>query len=56
MDVNEEMALVRSHVAQLEEKVKGQRRELDALRKQVTSIQEVVDELERQLEDDSLNE
>lgn len=56
MDINEEMALLRSHVAQLEEKVKGQRRELDALKKQLTRLQEVVSELERHLADDSLGE
>jgi septal ring factor EnvC (AmiA/AmiB activator) len=56
MDINEELALVRSHVAQLEEKLKGQRRELDALRKQVATLQDIVQELERQLEDDALNE
>jgi len=56
MDVNQEVALLRSHVEQLEEKLKGQRRELDALRKQVTTLQEVVSELERHLEDNSLSE
>lgn len=56
MDVNEEMAVLRSHVAQLEEKLKGQRRELEALKKQVATLQEVVSELERHLEDDSLSE
>ncbi len=56
MDVNEELALVRSHVAQLDEKVKVQRRELDALKKQMTRLQDIVQELERHLEDDTLGE
>lgn len=53
MDVNQEIALLRSHIEQLEEKVKSQRRDLDALRKQVTTLQEVVSELERHLEDEA---
>jgi chromosome segregation ATPase len=54
MDVKEEITVLRSHIAQLEDKLKGQRRELDTLKKQVATLQEVVSELERQLEDEPL--
>lgn len=50
MTVDEEIALLKSHVAQLEERLKGQRRELDALKKQVATLQDVVQEHEQQLE------
>jgi hypothetical protein len=50
MDTGEEITLLKSHVAQLEEKLSRQRRELDVLKKQVATLQEIVDELERQLE------
>lgn len=50
MDTSEELALLKSHIAQLEEKVSRQRRELDSLKKQVGKLEEIVEELERQLE------
>lgn len=50
MNPSEEIALLKSHVAQLEEKLSRQRRELDSLKKQVATLQEIVDEIERQLE------
>jgi uncharacterized coiled-coil protein SlyX len=56
MDLGEEMALLRSRVSQLEEKVSRQRRELDSLKKQVASLDDIVDELERQLVDDSADD
>jgi phage shock protein A len=50
MDTSEEILILKSHLAQLEEKLTRQRRELDALKKQMAQLQEVVSELERQLE------
>ena len=50
MTPSEEIALLKSHVAQLDEKLSRQRRELDSLKKQVAALQDIVDEIERQLE------
>lgn len=52
MDTTEEFALLKSHIAQLEEKVSRQRRELDSLKKQVSTLQDIVDELERHFEEE----